>query len=99
MQKGENERRKDITAHLLKTSSDFSVYKQLAETLPPFRSEPTCSRLFIVEGSLENPRVGIRYPGRKLKQRALKKPNKNSALWANLLDFEAAPFNLLTFST
>ena len=88
MQKG----RKDIAAHLLKTSSDFSVYKQLAKTLTPFRNEPICSRLFIMEGSQEHPRVGLRYPGYKLKQRVLKRPQKNSALWANLLDFEVVPF-------
>ena len=68
------------------------VYKQLAQVLPSFRDELVCSCLFIVEGSLKHPRIGLRYPGRKLKQRILKNPRKNSMLWANLLDFEVVPF-------
>lgn len=76
----------------LKTASDFSVYKQLAQILPQFRNEPTRSRLFIVEGTLQHPRVGFRYPGYKLKPRTLTRPNRKSALWANLLDFEVVPF-------
>jgi len=45
-----------------------------------------------VEGTRKNPIIGLRYPGRKLRKRSLKKPNKNSALWANLYDFEVVPF-------
>ena len=56
------------------------------------RRRPSHQYLFIVEGTLVKPRIGIRYPGYKLKQRKLKKPNKNSALWANLFDFEVVPF-------
>ena len=69
-----------------------SIFKHLADTLLPYHTKDVGSYLFIVEGTLAKPRIGIRYPGYKLKQRILKKPNKNSALWANLYDFEVVPF-------
>lgn len=68
------------------------VFKHLAHALFPYHTKKAGSYLFIVEGTLAKPRIGIRYPGYKLKQRTLKKPNKNSALWANLFDFEVVPF-------
>jgi len=68
------------------------IFKHLARALFPYHTKAVGSYLFIVEGTLANPRIGIRYPGYKLKQRTLKKPNKNSALWANLFDFEVVPF-------
>ena len=69
-----------------------NIFKHLAQELLPYHTKTVGSYLFIVEGTLAKPRIGIRYPGRKLKQRVLKKPNKNSALWANLFDFEVIPF-------
>jgi len=69
-----------------------NIFKHLADTLLPYHTKAVGSYLFIVEGTLAKPRIGIRYPGYKLKQRILKKPNKNSALWANLYDFEVVPF-------
>lgn len=84
---------KEIKAKELHVSSDEAVFKQLAEVLVPLREKEQCSQLFIVEGMLANPRIGIRYPGRKLVQRALKNPKRKGAvLWANLLDFEVVPF-------
>lgn len=68
------------------------IFKHLAHALLPYHTETVSSYLFIVEGTITKPRIGIRYPGYKLKQRTLKKPNKNSALWANLFDFEVVPF-------
>jgi hypothetical protein len=68
------------------------IYKELAFALSPYKDRKPGSIIFIVEGSIANPRIGIRYPGYKLRSRILKKPNKNSALWANLLDFEVVPF-------
>lgn len=81
--------KKIIEVHI---PGDSDIFKHLVQVLLPHHTEPVGSRLFIVEGSSAKPRVGIRYPGYKLKQRMLKKPNKNSALWANLLDFEVVPF-------
>ena len=69
-----------------------NIFKHLADALIPYHTKAVGSHLFIVEGTLIKPRIGIRYPGYKLKQRTLKKPNKNSALWANLFDFEVVPF-------
>ena len=68
------------------------IFKHLTRALLPYHTKAVGSYLFIVEGTLAKPRIGIRYPGYKLKQRTLKKPNKNSALWANLFDFEVVPF-------
>lgn len=68
------------------------IFKHLADALLPYHTGKVGSYLFIVEGTFVKPRVGIRYPGYKLRQRRLKKPNKNSALWANLFDFEVVPF-------
>lgn len=75
-----------------KVKDPKNVYQELAKTLYPYKDEPVGSILFIVEGTIGNPVIGLRYPGRKLKKRLLKKPNKNSALWANLYDFEVVPF-------
>jgi len=69
-----------------------NIFKHLAHALLPYHTKAVGSYLFIVEGTFAKPRIGIRYPGYKLKQRTLKKPNKNSALWANLFDFEVVPF-------
>ena len=72
--------------------TDSDIFKHIADALLPYHTKAVGSYLFIVEGTLTKPRIGIRYPGYKLKQRTLKKPNKNSALWANLFDFEVIPF-------
>ena len=71
---------------------DSDIFKHLAHALLPYHTKKVGSYLFVVEGTLARPRIGIRYPGYKLKRRALKKPNKNSALWAKLFDFEVVPF-------
>jgi len=76
----------------LKIKDLQKIYQEIAVSLCPHRSKPTGSVLFIVEGTKKNPIIGLRYPGRKLRKRLLKKPNKNSALWANLYDFEVVPF-------
>jgi len=68
------------------------IFKHLVHALLPYHTKAVSSYLFVVEGTLAKPRIGIRYPGYKLKRRTLKKPNKNSALWANLFDFEVVPF-------
>ena len=68
------------------------IFKHLTRALLPYHTKAVGSYLFIVEGTLAKPRIGIRYPGYKLKQRTLQKPNKSSALWANLFDFEVVPF-------
>ena len=76
----------------LKIKNPKNIYQELAVALCPHRNKLTGSMLFIVEGTRKNPIIGLRYPGRKLRKRSLKKPNKNSALWANLYDFEVVPF-------
>lgn len=76
----------------LKIKETKNIYQELATAVCPYRDKPIGSMLFIAEGTKQNPIIGLRYPGRKLRKRSLKKPNKNSALWANLYDFEVVPF-------
>ncbi|MFH1388629.1 MAG: hypothetical protein ABIG86_01255 [Patescibacteria group bacterium] len=81
---------KKISEIHIQNNSD--IFKHLTHVLLPYHTKAVGSHLFIVEGTPAKPRIGIRYPGYKLKQRVLKKPNKSSALWANLFDFEVVPF-------
>ncbi len=76
----------------LKIEANKNIYHELSETLSPYREEPAGSILFIVEGTKKKPIIGIRYPGKKLRKRTLKTIRVNSALWANLYDFEVVPF-------
>ncbi len=76
----------------LKIKDTKNIYQELATALCPFKNKPVGSMLFVVEGTIKKPIIGLRYPGRKLRKRSLKKPNKNSAFWANLYDFEVVPF-------
>lgn len=76
----------------LKIKDNKKIYQELTQALSPYREEPAGSILFIVEGTKEKPVIGIRYPGKKLKKRKLKFERVNSALWANLYDFEVVPY-------
>ena len=76
----------------LKIQNPKKIYQELVKVLVPYREESTGSILFIVEGTKKNPIIGIRYPGKKIKKRMLKRARTNSALWANLYDFEVVPF-------
>lgn len=78
----------------LKVKNLKNVYNELAVALSPYREEPTGSILFIVEGTKKNPIIGLRYPGMKVRKRSLKTIRNNSALWANLYDFEVVPFKV-----
>lgn len=72
----------------LKIKNNEKIYQELTKALYLYRERPQGSVLFIVEGTKRNPIIGIRYPGKKLKRRTLKAIRANSALWANLYDFE-----------
>jgi len=76
----------------LKIKSHKRIYQELAKALSPFKEKPAGSILFIVEGTKKRPIIGIRYPGKKVRKRVLKTIRTNSALWANLYDFEVVPF-------
>src|SRR3989344_29036 len=74
---------------ILEIPEGDDIFKHLAKSLIPYRKSSVGSFLFIVEGSIKKPRIGIKYPGRKLRfRKEIKKINKSSVLWANLLDFE-----------
>lgn len=68
------------------------IYQELVQALFPYRERPAGSILFIVEGTKKDPIIVLHYPGKKVKKRKLKFPRTNSALWANLFDFEVVPF-------
>jgi len=76
----------------LKIKNPKKIYQELTKTLSAYREKPTGSVIFIVEGTKKNPVIGIRYPGKKVKKRILKVIRANSALWANLYDFEVVPY-------
>jgi len=76
----------------LKIKNIKKIYQELAEALSPYKEESTGSVLFIVEGTKLQPLIGLRYPGKKVNKRNLKVTRVNSALWANLYDFEVVPF-------
>lgn len=69
-----------------------NIYHELAIALAPHREKPVCSVEFIVEGTMDKPIIGIRYPGRKVVKRELKVKRNNSAEWANLFDFLVVPY-------
>lgn len=76
----------------LKIRDNKKIYQELVQALSPYRERPAGSILFIVEGTKKKPIIGIRYPGKKLQRRKLKVERANSALWANLYDFEVVPY-------
>ena len=76
----------------LKIKNPKKIYQELAKKLSPHREKPTGSVLFVVEGTKQNPKIAISYPGRKMKRRKLKTIRSNSVLWANLYDFEVIPY-------
>ena len=76
----------------LKIRNNKKIYQELTKALCAHREKPPGSVLFIVEGTKKKPLIGIRYPGRKLQRRRLKVERTNSALWANLYDFEVVPY-------
>ena len=74
----------------LKITNNQGIYKELAEFLIPYKNKPVGSCLFIVEGTVDKPIIGLRYPGKKLRRR---KVGKTGIPWANLLDFEVVIFD------
>lgn len=77
----------------LQIKNSQEIYCELTKVLSPYKEEPQGSIIFIVEGTKKSPIIGIRYPGKKVKKRALKIIRVNSALWANPYDFEVVPFS------
>ncbi len=68
------------------------VYKELSNFLYKYADSPAGSYLFIVEGTVKKPIMAIRYPGKKVRKREVKKITKSSCLWANMLDFEVVVY-------
>lgn len=71
--------------------NDKNIYNELTKALYPHREQGP--KLFIVEGTEKSPIIEIRYPGKKVKRRQLRVARANSALWANLYDFEIVPLH------
>jgi len=72
----------------LKIKGSAKIYQEVANILCNYKNKPRGSVLFLAEGSLRKPVIVLRYPGRKLRKRVLRVTKTNSALWANLYDFE-----------
>ena len=68
---------KSTKIHELHIPGGLNFFKNLTQELLPYHTAPVGSHLFIVAGTIAKPRICIRYPGYKLKQRTLKRPNKN----------------------
>ena len=73
----------------LKIRNPKNIYRELVQVLYPYRYEDTLSVEFIVEGDLNIPVVGIRYPGEKVKFRG---GGNVRVKWANLYDFLVVPY-------
>ncbi|NQU77549.1 hypothetical protein HQ544_02520 [Candidatus Falkowbacteria bacterium] len=73
----------------LEIKSHERIYQELTQKLSPHREKPVGSVLFIVEGTKHKPIIGIRYPGKKVKERG---GERVRIKWANLYDFEVIPF-------
>lgn len=76
----------------LRIKNNKDIYREVTNILHQYKEKPAGAILFIVEGTKSDPIIGLRYPGKKVKKRLLKKPRTDSALWANLYDFEVVPF-------
>lgn len=76
---------------LLKLKKDGDTIINLANELAPFYNKKTFSEEFVVEGTLENPKIILRYPGeRRLDRYLLHSGGKQSKLkirWINIFDF------------
>ncbi|MFA5714496.1 MAG: hypothetical protein WC998_01985 [Candidatus Paceibacterota bacterium] len=68
------------------------IYKELANFLYSYAGSKTGSYFFVVEGKLQKPIIGIRYPGKKVKKREVDSTRANVCPWANLYDFEVVAF-------
>lgn len=72
--------------------SDIDTCRAVVSQLSGPATAMLTPSMYIVEGTLANPIIGIEYPGKKVKKRKLTRPLKTSALWANLFDFAVIPF-------
>jgi len=84
-----NMEREIIELHIKNTAN---IYHEITAILDKYKEKEPLSVEFIVEGTKNKPRIGIRYPGRKVVKRAIKVKRINSALWGNLFDFLVVPY-------
>jgi hypothetical protein len=75
---------------LLRINNYEKVFEELTHVLYPFRNKPELSMEFVVEGTLENPLIVLKYPGRKLVERDVQ--GSNAYKWGNLFDFLVIPY-------
>lgn len=73
----------------LKIRNPRNIFLEVKEALAPHREKEKGSVVFIVEGTKENPVIGIRYPGRRVK----KNERWIYYKWTNLFDFEVVPYD------
>jgi hypothetical protein len=85
---------KAVTLEPLTIKDTKDIFHELVVFLSQYRDCTPGSKLFVVEGSLAEPQIAVRYPGRKVVKRTYKtkKKRKNFIEWANLCDFEVVAF-------
>jgi len=71
------------------------IYEKLTGQLDSHKNKPIGSVCFLVDSDPSGDiKIFIKYPGRKIAKRPLKRINSNSVLWENLYDFFAVPYYL-----
>ncbi len=81
-----------LSRKLLQIEDLEDIYHIISTELEPYKENPTYSMEFIVEGTLLEPIIGIRYPGKKVKNRNLANSPRIKYNWANLFDFKVIPY-------
>ncbi len=84
-----------MARHLLRIPERGTIrmLHDISVALDSHKGKRAASEEFVVEGSMERPKIIIRYPGNKVKRRELKDPGRKGAvLWEALYDFLVVPF-------
>ncbi len=69
-----------------------TLFEDLTRELDPHKEKDTCSVVFLVDSSPDNKiKILLKYPGRKVANRNLKKARANSVHWDSLYDFLVVP--------
>ncbi len=69
-----------------------TIFEDLAKILDPHKEDTLISNTFLVDSSKnEQIKIVIKYPGKKVKPRNLKRVNASSVLWECVYDFLVSP--------
>lgn len=73
-------------------NSPNNPYRELVAYLEPHCRQPQLSYCLVVEGTISNPIVMLKYPGNRVKKFSWKRPRADSPTWPNLFDFYVEPY-------